>query len=292
MTHESRFEIDSQSVRRHYDRRARTCGAVDAIPREIAARMAERLDYIRIEPRRVLDLGCGTGADLAALKARYPGAAHLGLDFSLPMLAQHSTPASGLLHRLLRRQDRPQFLAGDARTLPLAPRSISLVWSNLMLNWCDDPLPALREVHRVLEIDGLLMFSTLGPDTLKELRLALPPSRVHRFIDMHDLGDVLVSAGFSDPVMDMQMLSVTYRDFNDLLRDLRLGGHACADSTRPRGLTGRQTWARARQAYEKLRRDGVLPATLELVFGHAWKGSPKTDEQGRAVVRFDRSARR
>jgi malonyl-CoA O-methyltransferase len=137
------------------------------------------------------------------------------------------------------------------------------------------------------------MFSTLGPDTLKELRAALPAGageRVHRFIDMHDLGDALVAAGFSDPVMDMEMVTLTYATVDELLRDLRLSGSANASTARPRGLSGRAGWDRARAAYEALRRDGRLPASFEVVQGHAWKAAPTTTDDGRAVMRFQPKA--
>ena len=182
-------------------------------------------------------------------------------------------------------------MCADATALPLARGSVSFAWSNLMLQWLHDPLPALKEIHRVLEVGGMLMFSTLGPDTLKELRAALPPSdaeHLHRFIDMHDLGDALVGAGFSDPVMDMEMLTVTYTSLDDLLRDLRASGSANAATTRPRGLVGKGHWQKLRANYEQLRRDGRLPATVEVVYGHAWKAAPKVAEDGRAIVRFER----
>ena len=158
-----------------------------------------------------------------------------------------------------------------------------------MLNWLHDPVPALKEMHRVLEVGGLLMFSTLGPDTLKELRACMPAGsgeRVHRFIDMHDLGDALVTTGFGDPVMDMHTITLTYEDFDGLLRDLRNAGATNASVARPRGLSGKGSWQRAREAYERMRREGRLPATVEVIFGHAWKTAPKTTEDGRSIVQF------
>ena len=282
------FRIDARAVRQHYSHRAHTSAQVEAIPREVASRMQERLDYIRIPTGRILDLGCGGGADRHMLQARYPDAAHIGVDFALPPLRLQQPRPAGLLSRLLRRNDAPLLASADALALPFASRSFAMVWSNLMLNWLDDPLPALKEANRVLDIGGLLMFSTLGPDTLKELRSAFPATSVHRFIDMHDLGDALVKAGFGDPVMDMQMLTVTYPSARELLADLRLGGHASAHAARPRGLMGREAWQRSVRKLEALARNGSLPATLELVFGHAWKVAPKSDELGRAIVRFEK----
>lgn len=290
MAGDADFALDRTLLIRRFGRAAASCDEVAVLAREVARRMDERLDYIRIEPKRILDLGCGTGADLDGLGRRFPTAQRVGADFALPMLAR-ARGARGLLDRLraLGRPQGPTLACTDAAALPFARASMSLVWSNLMLNWLADPLPALREVHRVLEVDGMLMFSTLGPDTLRELRAALPAAqgeRVHRFIDMHDLGDALVQAGFSDPVMDMEVLTLTYADLDELLRDLRLSGCANASVARPRGLAGKGGWEAARQTFEALRRDGRLPATFEIVQGHAWKAQPKTTDDGRAIVRF------
>lgn len=290
------FTLDRGLLRRRFERAAPRCDNADALAREIARRMDERLDYIRLSPQRVLDLGCGTGADLPRLAERFPAATVLAADFAPAMLTRARARArlrpqgGGLLRRLLggRPAAAPHFVA-DARALPLAHASLGLVWSNLMLPALDDPLPALREVHRTLQVDGLFMFSTLGPDTLRELRAALPATageRVHRFIDMHDLGDALVQAGFSDPVMDMEMLTLTYADLDGLFADLRASGGNNAASTRPRGLSGRTGWEAARAAYERLRHDGRLPASFEIIQGHAWKAAPKTTADGRAIVRF------
>ncbi|APR06131.1 methyltransferase domain-containing protein [Thauera chlorobenzoica] len=293
---DSSFSLDRTLLRRRFERAAAADDDTELLAREIARRMDERLDYIRVAPGRVLDLGCGTGADLARLAGRFPEAMLLAADFAPAMVARAKTrpcPAarqSGLLRRLLGGgREAPPGVVADATALPLARASLGLVWSNLMLPAIDDPLPVFREIHRVLETGGLLMFSTLGPDTLRELRAALPAhagERVHRFIDMHDLGDALIAAGFADPVMDMEMLTLTYTGFDALLHDLRASGASNAARNRPRGLSGRDGWAQARAAYDRLRRDGRLPATFEIIQGHAWKAAPKTTEDGRSIMRF------
>jgi malonyl-CoA O-methyltransferase len=293
-TGQSDFALDRALLKRRLERAATTIDGADPLAREISRRMDERLDYIRIEPERILDLGCGTGADLPLLARRYPAAMVLGADLTPAMLkrAAQRTPAApqGMLRRLLGGGARAlPCVATDAVALPLARASLDLVWSNLMLPALDDPLPALKEIHRTLKIGGLVMFSTLGPDTLRELRAALPAAageRVHRYIDMHDIGDALVKAGFSDPVMDMEMLTLTYTDLDRLFADLRANGATNAATSRPRGLSGRQGWAAARAAYERLRRDGRLPVSFEVIQGHAWKAAPKTTDDGRAIVHF------
>jgi len=282
--------VEHAQVGRRFGRAAVAYREHDFLVREIDRRMHERLDYVRIEPKRILDLGCSVGGSLAALAGRYPQAQWLGLDLALPMLAQIDDRRSGWQRLLgLGKSRQPLRLAADATQLPLAARSVDLVWSNLLLHWLDNPLPALAEAQRVLDVGGLLMFSTLGPDTLHELRTAFADGYAHtqRFADMHDLGDMLVACGFADPVMDMEVIRLTYDDFDRMLAELRDAGSACALKMRRHGLTGRGRWQAVRAAYERLREDGKLPATFEVVYGHAWKVAPKQSADGRAVVNLD-----
>lgn len=282
--------VDRDQVARRFGRAAASYREHDFLVREIDRRMHERLDYVRIEPRRMLDLGCSAGGSFPALAARYPQAEWLGLDLAPPMLAQIDDRRSGWQRLLgLGKRNAPLKLAADAAQLPLAARSVDLVWSNLLLHWLDDPLPALAEAQRVLDVGGLLMFSTLGPDTLHELRTAFADGYAHtqRFADMHDLGDMLVACGFADPVMDMEVIRLTYDDFDRMLAELRAAGSGCALKMRRHGLTGRGRWQAVRAAYERLRENGKLPATFEVVYGHAWKVAPKQTGDGRAVVNLD-----
>ena len=256
---------DQQQVGRRFSRVAESYEQADFFAREVDRRMQERLDYVKVAPKRILDLGCSRGGSFAGLAARYPDAQLLGLDMAPAMLHVDRTVRPGWQRWLgLGRQNEALRLAGDAANLPLISGSTAIVWSNLLLHWLDDPLPALAEAHRVLEVGGLLMFSTLGPDSLKELRAAFSDGYAHtqRFIDMHDLGDMLVGCGFADPVMDMEVLTLTYDGFDEMLSELRAAGSGCAMRARRHGLTGRQTWNRARAAYESLRTNGKLPATF------------------------------
>ncbi|WP_291993788.1 malonyl-ACP O-methyltransferase BioC [Candidatus Accumulibacter sp. ACC003] len=282
--------VDQRQVRRNFARAARTYDEVAVLQREIGSRMLERLDYVRIEPKCVLDLGCGTGASLTALHQRYPDALLIGADLSAPMLQMSRAQRSRLRWLLpFVRGHRAPLVVTDAASLPFKPQSIGLLWSNLMLHWLDDPLAAFREAYRLLEVGGLLMFSAFGPDTLKELRASFSDGQIHtqRFTDMHDYGDMLLECGFADPVMDAEVLTMTYPGLDELLADLRQSGSACAMQARRRGLSGRAQWAAARAAYARLACDGRLPATIEVVYGHAWKAQPKALADGRAIVRFN-----
>lgn len=278
---------DAAGVQRAFGRAARSYDAAAVLQREIGSRMLERLDYVRLQPRDILDLGCGTGAWLGPLGRRYAGARMFGIDLAPPML--RSAAARDTFWRRLIGRPSASLVCANATALPLADGSLDLVWSNLMLQWLPDPETALAEVWRVLRPGGMIMFSTFGPDTLMELRQAFAGEghdSVNRFADMHDIGDALVRLRFADPVIDMERLELTYADFDGVVRDLRAIGATYLHGGRSRGLGGRGRWARARQRYETFRRaDGRLPATFETVYGHAWKPAVAT-EPGVAVVQF------
>ena len=282
--------VDLRQVRRNFARAATSYDAVAVLQREVGSRMLERLDYVKIEPRRVLDVGCGTGISLTALSERYPKSKVIGADASEAMLRTGRTQRSGLRWLLpFLRSSRSSLVSADALALPFTAGSLGLVWSNLMLHWLDDPLPAFHEIYRALDVGGLLMFSTFGPDTLKELRTSFSDGYAHtqRFADMHDYGDMLLECGYSDPVMDVEALTMTYASLDDLFRDLRQSGAACAMQARRRGLMGRSAWNAVRTGYERHRSEGRLPATFEVVYGHAWKTQAKKPRDGSAIVRFD-----
>lgn len=264
-----------RDVRRSFGQAAQTYDAHAFLQREIADRLFERLDYIKLAPRRVLDLGSGTGYATAKVAERYREAEVLALDHALAMLAAARTRHTpSLLKRVFGGAPVVRPLCGDAESLPLAAGSIDLVLSSLTLQWCD-PQKVIAEAARVLAPTGLFMFTTLGPDTLKELRAAFraldDKPHVNQFVDMHDLGDMMVGAGFADPVMDQEVITLTYTDLKPLLAELKgIGAHNVLPGRAP-GLTGKARWLKMVQAYEAFRRDGRLPATYEVVYGHAWK---------------------
>ena len=263
-------------MRDDFSRAAASYDEAAVLAREVGGRMAARLDYVRISPRRLADVGCATGDGIRELQRRYPKALPIAVDFALPMLRAARAGAPPL-RRLLGRGPRP--VNADVRALPLKDGSLDLVWSNLMLHWLDDPLPAFRELQRALAVGGLFTFAMLGPDTLKELRAA-GAGTLRAFHDMHDVGDMLMAAGFADPVMDMETITLAYASPLGLLRDQRRLG--VRD-----GLLGRQSyrdWRRIFRAWAPA--DGRLPATFEIVYGHAWKAEPKTAADGRAIMRF------
>lgn len=268
----------------------------DFLRREIAQRMHERLLLVKLAPRHVLDAGCGAGMDLPLLQKTYPGAQIVGLDGALAMtqaarqVAPLAKGLSQMLSRLMPAKVGIDLVCGDFARLPLAAGALDLLWSNLALHWHPQPDRVFAEWRRVLREDGLLMFSSFGPDTFIELRTAFAAiddaEHTLPFVDMHDFGDQLVEAGFSTPVMDMERITVTYDTPQALLADVRAFGGNPLD-TRRRGLLGRQQWQRLLQALEAQRRpDGKLGLTFEVIYGHAFRPVARTTAAGEAIVRF------
>ena len=297
--------VDARAVRRHFARAAATYDGAAVLQKEVGRRMAERLDVVKLAPAAILDAGCGTGDAQAELAIRYPDARRVALDVALPMLGVAKAKAGQRRSALSRIFSAftggagggdTDFVCGDVAALPFAAGAFDLAWSNLVLQWVGDLPLALAELCRVLRPDGLVTFSTFGPDTLRELRAAFAgvDRHVHvsRFTDMHDIGDMLVRAGFGDPVMHMEIFTLTYAEPSALLRDLKAIGATNATRARPRSLMGRGRWERALASLETARRDGRIPATFEVIYGHAWKASPKRTGEGHAIVEFRQRARR
>jgi malonyl-CoA O-methyltransferase len=300
---------DSRRIRHIFDRRAASFDDVAFLPREIAARMRERLEYIKVAPVRVLDAGCGVGADLPGLRERFADASVIGLDLSAAMLdrANQAETAESEANAGWRRflpatlgkafgARGPQLAQGDFAELPFAGSTFEMLWSNLALQWHARPDLVFPEWARVLKVNGLLMFSSLGPDTLKELSgayaqaeksLGLAPRRhTIEFVDMHDLGDMLVESGFEIPVMDQEVLTITYKSPESLLKDVRGWGAFPLDTGAQQH--GRKWRDALHAALESRRReDGTIPLTFEVIYGHAWKAVPRMTAEGHGIIRLE-----
>lgn len=276
--------LDKRSVRAAFQRAAASYDSAAVLQREVADRLIERLDLIKIEPYRVLDVGSGTGYCTRALASRYRRAQVLGVDIAPAMTVEAARRSRRVL--LPGHGRRPRYVCCDAERLPVAAHSVDMVISNLALQWCN-PDAAFAEFARVLRPGGLLMFTSFGPDTLRELRAAwltvdnVP--HVHDFIDMHDLGDALVRARLAEPVMDVERLTVTYARVLDVLRDLKaIGAHNAAQARTP-GLTGKRRFGAFRAAYEAMAvPDGRIPVSYEVIHGHAWAPSRQVEGERRA----------
>lgn len=264
---EQEHHIDKRQARLAFSRAAERYDSVAVLQREIGQRMLDRLQLVKLQPQTILDVGAGTGVATAALIERYRRSRVLALDFALPML-QQARKRGGWLRK-------PRCICGDLEQLPLDDRSVDMIYSNAAIQWSNDLDQTFREFRRVLRPGGLLMFTTFGPDTLKELRAAWSEvdatAHVSTFIDMHDVGDALLRAGLADPVMDVDRMVLTYPTVNGLMRELKVLGAHNVSHGRRRGLTGKGRLQAMQQAYEQFRnRDGVLPASYEVVYGHAW----------------------
>ena len=259
--------IDKRQARQAFSRAAPRYDEVAALQREIAARMLDRLAYIKLQPAVVLDVGAGTGDATHALSRLYPDAQVIALDFALPMLQQTRSRECPV-------EARPDCLCADAERLPLAAGSVDMIFSNATLQWCNDLPGTFQEFLRVLRPNGMLLFSTFGPDTLMELRESWAAvdggSHVSPFWDMHNIGDAMLEAGLAEPVVDVDRLLLTYEDVPALMRDLKTLGAHNVTRDRQRGLTGKGRLQAMFRAYERFRNDGRLPASYEVVYGHAW----------------------
>jgi malonyl-CoA O-methyltransferase len=266
----SAFRLDRPEVRASFDRASATYEAAAVLQARVADELLTRLEPFDFKPEVVVDLGAGTGRLTGELKKRYRRALVVALDLAPGMLQEARRH-----QQLFRRFER---VCGDAMRLPLADASVDVVFSSLMLQWCDPPDEAFAEIRRVLKPGGFFAFTTLGPDTLRELRTAWEEAdgaaneynHVNHFLDMHDIGDALVRAGLSEPVLDVDRMQLTYPNALALMRDLKAIGAHNVTAGRPRGLVGRARLQRMQAAYEAFRKEGKLPATYEVVYGAAW----------------------
>lgn len=278
------YYLQKSHLQRHFDKAACSYNEYAVLQKEVASRLVERLDYINVPLTQILDLGAGTGFVSLALAQRNPQAQIVAADISIKMLErlQQDVQSSG-------NKTKPILTAcADAENLPFPEKKFDLVISSLALQWCNQLDRVFSEAGRVLKPGGLFMFTIFGPDTLKELRecwFALDDQQhVNAFYDMHDLGDVLLHQGFQDPVMDVEIMRMTYPSVDALMKDLKMIGATNAMYGRSKTLTGKEKIRALKKNYEAFRVDSVLPATYELVYGHAWVAQPAV-----ATVQFDKA---
>lgn len=260
--------LNPVEIARVFSQSAATYDQASILQREIGNRLFERLDLIRIAPQSILDLGSGTGYFTRFLEKRYAKASIYGVDNAIGMsrFARRKTPWF----------TRERFVTGNMTCLPFADQTFDFIFSNLTLHWSIDLKLTFEEIHRVLKPGGFFIFSAMGLDTLKELRDSWRKvddyPHVNTFLDMHDLGDLLLHTGWQDPVMDMEYLTMHYGNLGQLITDLRMLGVHNHFVGKRKTLTGKARFKQMTQEYEEYRAEGRLPATYEIIYGHGWRG--------------------
>jgi len=280
--------FDKLKVRHSFDRAASSYDEAAVLQREVSQRMLERLDLIKMQPETILDVGAGTGFVAQGLAGRYKQASIIELDMSVNMLLQ-SRQKTPWYRRLFKEK---LSVCGDAENLPFADASVDMLFSSLTIQWCNDLQKTFNEFMRVIKPGGLLMFTTFGPDTLKELRQSWSEvdqsAHVSHFLDMHDVGDMLLQARMAEPVMDVEQFTLTYESVSSLVNDLRAIGATNAMQQRAQGMTSKSGYQTMLKAYEAWRdTDNKLPASYEVIYGHAWKGQT-IEESNKVQVEFHR----
>ena len=259
--------LDKSSISKSFDRVAKSYDRAAILQNEVLSRLLQRLEYIHHQPEAMVDIGCGTGQGIAGLKKRYPGSNIVGLDLVFSML-QEAKKQYGLLRK-------KRVVNADMERMPFADNSFDLLFSNLALHWANDLGATFKEFVRIGKNGGLLMFATFGPDTLKELRKSWSEidqqPHVHQFIDMHDIGDALMATGFSQPVVDVEVIRLEYQQFRQVLEDLKNTGASNVDNNRSRGLMTPSKFRRLEKCYQQQGfEQGKFYASYEIVYGHAW----------------------
>lgn len=279
------YLIDKARVRASFNRAVDTYDGAAVLQKLVRDEMMDRLSLIKLSPNTILDAGCGTGHGSFSLQKQFRRSKVFSLDFALGML-QKTYQQQSVLKKIFGIKN---LICADIEDLPVADDSMDLVWSNLALQWCNDLDKSFTEAMRVLKPNSLFIFSTFGPDTLKELRAASNNGNTHvsRFIDMHDIGDALTRAGFNAPVLDVERYTLTYDDVKGVMVDLKAIGAHNATQGRGRGLAGKGFLRDLISRYEEFRADGKLPATFEVVYAHAWTPEHQVDlGQGISPINF------
>lgn len=259
--------FDYQALKRGFNKTAKTYDVNAEFSRNTGAQLLERLSGLKIKPKRILDIGAGTGHLGQSLQKLYPKAKIFNLDLAEQRL------------RIAQKKDKhspkQNFICADAHALPFSDQSFDLIVSNLCWHWMDHLGQAIYEAKRILKIGGTLLFTTVGPDTLRELNAAFYAAsnnpHINRFFDMHDVGDALLKAGFADPVMDIEYASLKFKNLDALFKMLRKTGEVNYLKLRQRGLSRKSVFQEVRKQYKNFKDTKTYPATFELVFGYAWR---------------------
>lgn len=281
--------LDKRQIAHAFSRAAQSYDAAAVIQHAVREEQLDRLNLLRLEPKRILDLGSGTGKGSSALSQRYKRSDIIALDLAHGMSVLHKKALPRFRNRI-----RP--LCADQDQLPIADNSVDMIFSNLALQWSQSLDHALQECRRVLSEEGVICFTTVGPDTLIELRQAWQSVDedqvpIHQFLDMHDIGDAMIRAGFAEPVLDVERYTLTYPNLRSLLDDLKAIGATYADAQRSTSRLTRSKLKALSQSYEAHRLDGSLPLSYEVVFVQAWQPAKSARPQdGSTVAHFPANA--
>ena len=280
--------IDKKRAQAAFNKASVSYEEAAVLQKHVLGEMFLRLKLLKINPEIILDLGCGPGNAGPDLKATYKPRDLIYLDFAYDMLKKAEQKNKDHFLKSFSNKTLQQFICADMEAIPLSEGSIDMIWSNLSLQWCNHLDQVFTQIGKILKHNGLFIFSTFGPSTLHELRASLASfskhSHVNQFIDMHDIGDALVGCGFSDPVLDVDLYTLTYSTFKDIMYDLKhIGAHNALEG-RAKGMTGKSFLYQLEKSYETYRTDEKLPASYEVVYGHAWKVNKPLDES--SVVKF------
>lgn len=251
--------FDYPALKRGFNRSADSYQTAARLSNLTGEQLLERLQYIKCEPKRILDLGAGVGTFSARLAKRYPKAEIVACDLAearMQIAKRHKPWFSKI-----------RFCTATMQQLPFTRASFDMIFSNQCLYWTPDLKKATLEMARVLKPDGVLLFSSLGPDTLQEVRTRFAAfntaPHINIFLDMHDVGDAILAAGFRDPVMDIERLRLAYPDLRALINELRATGERNYHPQRIRHLGRQNTWA-------GLQADGdIQEISYEIIYGHA-----------------------